>query len=264
MRIAVRWRRSALRKAWCMRSPRSRPRCSRSATGSVRKSPWCCVACNSTGPQWASTAVCTAWRMRRICSRAAPAAPRRGARRVFTRPASGARAKTMTMLSALIGVLAREALRGNAERIEQPQAPHEDDGAQHAARLPAPPRGRDALAQAGRAAAALHGAAEGDVLHQRDLREAGKRVAPHEDRLIAGGNAREARAQVHGTADDLEQRMAAFDLHIEAPPARLVERAQDVLVGALRQARISVQENERFGLCRVRTGIQLHCPALRW
>src|SRR5205814_9583724 len=154
----------------------------------VRKSPCGAVACSSTGPQRASSAVRTARWMRRACNRAAPAAPRRGTSRVFTRPASGARANTMTTVSALIGVFARQALRRDAKRVEEPQPPHEEDGAHDAARLPAPARGRDALAQAGRAPRAFHGAAEPDVLHQRDLGKAGEGLAAREDRLVAGGD----------------------------------------------------------------------------
>src|SRR6267378_2665215 len=178
-----------------MRSPRSRP-CWRRTGTPITKDEWNCVAWSSTGPQRACCAVRTAVEMSCRCSRAARSAPRRGTRRVFTCPASGERAKTMTMLSALIGVLARKALRRDAERVKQAQAPHENDGAQHAARLPAPAGGHDAAAYTCRAAGALHGAAEGDVLHQRDLGEARERVAPHEDRLIAGRDAGEPRAQV--------------------------------------------------------------------
>src|SRR3989440_4161934 len=97
----------------------------------------------------------------------------RRAMRVFTWPARGARANTITTQSALIGVLAGKALRRHAERIEKAQPPHEEDRAHDTARLPAPRRRRDTCSQACRGAAALHPPAEGDVLHQRNLRKAG-------------------------------------------------------------------------------------------
>src|SRR5436190_7792620 len=166
-----------------MRSPRSRPLCNRTSTPSVRKDVCRVVACSSTGPHSASTAKRTALRMRRACRRAAPSAPRRGIRRVLTRPASGARAKTMTTVSALIGVFAGEALRRHAKRVEKPQPPHEEDRAHDAARLPAPAGGRDPLMQARGTSQAFHGTAERDVLHEFNLGKRAKGLTAHEDRL---------------------------------------------------------------------------------
>src|SRR5712671_1010062 len=191
-----------------MRLPRLSPCWRRQRTFRLRKKAWQLVTWSSTRQ---SLAVRSAARIRRSCRCATPAAPRRGIRRVFTRPASGARAKTMTTLSARIGVLARQALRRDAERVEKAQPPHEKYRAQHAARLPTAPRGAHALAQARRPPAPLKLAAERDVFHQGDLRKSRERVAPYEDRLITGRDPGEARAQVHGRRDRLEKRMAAFD-----------------------------------------------------
>src|SRR5437588_10464222 len=202
-----------------MRLPRSAPRCSRIGTPRPRNQAWPCVTCSSTGPQRAARAACTAASTSVRCSLAAAASPMRCAMRVFTLPASGARAKTMTTQSALIGVIAREALRRGAEGIEEPQPPHQEDGAQHATGFPAASGGRYARSQACGRAAALEQAAERDVLHERDVGKAREGIAAHEDRLVAGGDAREPRAQVHGATDEREQRPAAGDAHAEAAPA---------------------------------------------
>src|SRR5258708_17579185 len=157
-----------------MRLPRLFPRWRRQRTFRLRKKAWHLVTWSSTRQSLAGR---SAARIGRSCRCATPAAARRGIRRVFTRRASGARAKTMTTLSARIGVLARQALRRDAERIEKAQPPHEKDGAQHAAGLPAPAGSADAGAQACRPAAPLHQAAEGDVFHQDDFRKSRERVA---------------------------------------------------------------------------------------
>src|SRR4051812_29851311 len=107
--------------------------------------------------------------MSRACSRAAPAAPSFGISRVFARPGCGAFAKTRIAVS--ITVAPRKIFRMSAQKIQQPQPPHEHDGTQHAAALPAPAGGRDALAQTGGPRAPLHRLAEGDVLHEGDLRK---------------------------------------------------------------------------------------------
>src|SRR5216684_4407220 len=146
------------------------------------------VTCNCTSPQRAARAVRTACRVSRAWRRAAPHSPSRGTRRVLTRPGSGARAKTMTTALRLVGVEAGKDLRASAKKIHQPQPPHEQDGARHAARLPAAPRGHDALSKARRRPVALHRLAEGDVLHEGNRRKSTEDVAPHEDRLVAGGD----------------------------------------------------------------------------
>src|SRR5258706_3637835 len=210
-----------------MRSPRSRPRCRFTFTCKERSNPCDAVTCNSTGPQRASRAACTAFSTSCMCKRAAPAAPRRGARRVFTRPATGARAKTITRASARIGVIAREALWLDAERIEEPQAPHEEDRSHDTARLPAPPGSRYALGQARRRTHSLHGAAESDVLHEGNLGKPDEYVASDEDRLVARGDAAQPRAEVHPAGDEPEQRMAALDAHIEAAPGIHLQRVDD-------------------------------------
>src|SRR5687768_15302266 len=152
----------------------------------------------------------------RACRRAAPHSPRRGTRRVFTRPGRGAREKTSTATSRVVEP--GKAFRGGAEKVPKAQAPHEHDGTQHAARFPAATRGAHALAQAGGPPPALHRPAEGHVLHERDRREPRKGVAANEDGLVSGGDSTEPRAQVHGESYRLERRMAALDVDVEAAP----------------------------------------------
>src|SRR5258708_19971511 len=224
-----------------MRLPRLSPCWRRQRTFRLRKKAWRLVTWSSTRQ---SLAVRSAARIRRSCRRAAPAAPRRGMRRVFTRPASGARAKTMTTLSARIGVLARQALRRDAERIEKAQPPHEKNSAQHAARLPAAPRGADALAQARRPPAPLQQPAERDVFHHGDLRKSREHLPSPADPLIPGRDAGEARSEAHRCRHRLEEPVTAFALAVEAPPARALERLQNQPIRARRQTRIGVQEHD--------------------
>ena len=101
------------------------------------------------------------------------------------------------------------------------------------------------LAQAGRRAAPLHRLAECDVLHQRDLRETAERVAAHEDRLVAGGDAGQARAQVHAKGDHRQQRRAALDASRRIVPTDCSANAlKNQLLGVRRQARIGMQEQQ--------------------
>src|SRR6185437_15675860 len=227
MTIAPRWRRSTRASARCMRWPRSAPRCFE-------------VSKSSTGPQAAARATQSACRVRRACSRAARHSPRRGTSRVFTRPGTGVRANTSTAVSRLVE--SRKAFRSCPKVIEQAQPPHEHDRAKHAALLPAPARGPHPPAQAGRRAAALHFPAEGDVLHQRDRLEPGKCVATHENRLVAGGDAGEPRAQVHRPSDHLEEAMAPLDLDVEASPQTVFQCLVDKKIAVRGEERIHVQE----------------------
>src|SRR5512134_856716 len=122
-----------------------------------------------------------------ICAynRAAPCSPSSGARRVFTRPGTGARAKTISAASGSARVAPRKLIGLRTEEKSEAQAPHQDHGSQDPVPLPAPAGGGHFLVQCRRRAAALHRLAECDVLHQRDFRKAGKVGAAHEDRLIA-------------------------------------------------------------------------------
>src|SRR5437879_7812682 len=136
------------------------------------------VTCSSSAAHRAASAVRSVCRVSRAWRRAAPHSPSRGTRRVLTRPGSGARAKTMTTALRLVGVEAGKDLRASAKKIHQPQPPHEHDGAHHAARLPAAPRGHDALSKARRRPGALHRLAEADVLHPGNPRKSAEGLAP--------------------------------------------------------------------------------------
>src|SRR5262249_52746900 len=163
----------------------------------------------------------------RSCSEAAPSVPSAGISRVFAKPATGALASTATATGSFIAVLPRQLLRVGAEEIGKPQAPHQHHGAQHAVRLPAPPGGDDALSEAQWPAHALEALAERDILHQRDFREPARRlegIALREDRLVAGRDPGEPRAQIHQPADDGEQRRAAVDRDVEAGPGAARQR----------------------------------------
>src|SRR3977135_1585495 len=167
----------------------------------------------------AAHAVAAARSINRACKAAAPSAPSTGMSRVLAKPLSGALASTATATGSFITVLPRQLVRIGAEEIGEPQAPHQEHGGKHAILLPAPAGGDDALGQAQRAAHALEALTERDVFHQRDRIAAARRdegIAAHEDRLVAGRDAGEPRAEVHENADDEQQRMPALDLDVEA------------------------------------------------
>ena len=107
------------------------------------------------------------------------------------------------------------------ERVFEPQPPHQHDGAGDPPALPPPARRDHLLPQAGRARARPQRPAQGDVLHQLDVGESTGRqedVAGDEDRLVAGGDAAQPRAQVHRTLDDAQHRMRAVEPHVEPAP----------------------------------------------
>jgi hypothetical protein len=156
----------------------------------------------------------------------------------------------------------REAGRVRAEEIGEPQAPHQHDRAQHAAPLPAAARCGHARVQAQRPRHALEPARKRDVLHQGDVGISADRIegfARDEHRLIAGHDAGEARADVHRGGDKRQQRMKAFDPHIEAAPGapapcKAVEHAP---VGIGRQARIGMEKQQDIAARHGRAGIHL-------
>src|SRR6266542_2947991 len=99
----------------------------------------------------ASHAVSTARAIILACRLAARSAPSVGMSRVLTSPATGAFARMATATSALavgIAVAPGKRRRLGAEEEGEPQAPHQDDRAQHAVRLPAPARGGHARREA--------------------------------------------------------------------------------------------------------------------
>src|SRR5262249_23082228 len=145
----------------------------------------------------------------RSCNRAAPSAPSTGMSRVLAKPAIGALASTATATGSFITVLPRQFAWVGAEGVSEPQPPHQDHGVDDAVLLPAPAGGDDALGEAQRRADALEPLAQRDVLHQRNFRKTPGRlegVAPREDRLVAGGDAGQPRAQAHQPANQDEQR----------------------------------------------------------
>ena len=105
--------------------------------------------------------------------------------------------------------------------------------------------------------------AERDVLHQLDLREAGKRVAPHEDRLVAGRDAGEARAQVHGAGHDFQQRMAPSISTSNLPQTKEPAGVSTSSSGALRQSSVGVKEQQGSARAAASPGVHLHSAPAR-
>src|SRR5216683_3316683 len=173
------------------------------------------------GPAAAASTACMRW-PRSPSGWTATATPSTDARRVLEKPGSGALARianaTVSGMPRDIAIGPRELLGRGAQKEREAKTPHHENRAQYAALFPASTGGRDARAKAERPADALQAARDLDVLHQRDVGEAAdgrESVASHEDRLIAGRDAGEPRAQVHHGGDHREERMPAFDAHVE-------------------------------------------------
>jgi hypothetical protein len=125
---------------------------------------------------------------------------------------------------------------------------------QHAVPFPAPAGGGSARRQARRPAQIAQRRRQRDVLHQRDVAVAADGIegGPRdEQRLVAGGDAGQAGAEVHGRGDQRQPARTSLDAHVEAPPnaprrARRnpVQRRADQAVGLLGQARVGVQEQQ--------------------
>ena len=107
---------------------------------------------------------------------------------------------------ACIAIASRQRGRIGAEEIGEPQPPHQQDGAEHAVLVPAPARGRRrARARQSGRPMRFSRLRQRDVLHQRDVGKAAGRVerlARDEHRLVAGGDAGDARTPVHHAGDE--------------------------------------------------------------
>src|SRR5258706_2684748 len=134
--------------------------------------------------------------------------------------------------------------------------------------LPAPARCRRLAGKPQRPRDALERARQRDVLHQLERREASRaleRIAPDENRLIAGGDPGRARAQVHEKRNYGKQTVLAFDTHIEPPPGPAARREtlKDARWGVIRQARVGVKENQDFAAPERRSRVHLARAAAR-
>src|SRR3989344_6624036 len=147
-----------------------------------------------------------------------------GCRRVFTCPASGCLAKTMSSGCRRIcfsSIPARQTCGRNPEPVTQSQPPHAQHRARHAISLPAPHRDKHRCADARGELSASKARGQLDILHEWDRRESSKLpeyIAAHEDRLIASSNAGERRAQVHEALDDAIDRLRIVETDIKAAP----------------------------------------------
>src|SRR5262249_27079301 len=151
----------------------------------------------------------TVWITNRLCRRVAPSTPSIRARRVFTRPGSGALVRmampTDSVLTRGVTIASRQCCRLGPQEIGEPQTPHQHDRTPDAMVFPPPARGGGAVREADGTRHPLERAGKRDVLHQRDGGKAAdslKSVACQEHRLIAGGNPGEPGAPVHGGGDD--------------------------------------------------------------
>ena len=165
---------------------------------------------------------------RRLRARAA------GSAASWRSPATGALARTATAPSSIARRRSRRRrarrARIGAEKEGEAQAPHGQDRARHAVRLPAPAGGRHARGKAGRPRQALKPAATARCPPSAGCRDSRRRLAKararDEDRLVAGGDAGEPRAQVHQRRDHAEEPDAAPAMRTsKRPHARARRRA---------------------------------------
>src|SRR5229473_4464213 len=246
-----------------MRAPRSPSGCAARATpGGVvmawNTGWWRSGATHKvTGPRAADWAVVTVCAMKRAWRLAAPSAPSTGASRVLARPGRGALARiaiaTPLGLPRDIAVGSRQPGGVRAEKIRQPQPPHEENRSHHAVLFPAAPRGDDRRRDAQRRPGMLEAFRHGDVLHQRNIGKAPPERRPrHEDRLIAGRDAGYPRTHVHRGGNDGKERVRAGNADLESSPESSRPAAgpgkaiADEGVGLRRKARVRMEEQQHF------------------
>ena len=106
----------------------------------------------------------------------------------------------------------------DADPIQKPQGPHQEDRLQGALLFPAT-EGRDhGRSEGSGRSLSLESAGKLDILHQRYIGEAShlfEERATHEQSLIAGGEAAQSRTPVHGFADDGPPHRWAIESDIE-------------------------------------------------
>ena len=111
--------------------------------------------------------------------------------------------------------------------------------------FPAPARGHDGVAQAGWRCQQTQAARQFDVLHQRLVGKAARALEGQpgrEHRLIAGGDAGQARAQIHHLGHHPQHAGATIDAHVETAPAgTALDGRLDQPVGAFGQAWFSAK-----------------------
>ena len=114
------------------------------------------------------------------------------------------------------------------------------------------------------AAQAFEPPRDGDVLHQRQVGKAAdrfERFTGDEDRLVAGGDAGQARAPIDHAGDNDEQRMASGNAQVEAAPGAAGQRCIDQAIGSNGQRRVGVQEEERVAGAERGAGIHRRAAA---
>ena len=161
-----------------------------------------------------------------------------------------------------------QALRRCAEEVAEPQPPHQYDRPHYAARLPAPPR-RDARSrrQSGgetrfsrllSATSSISASAGNPPTLANESRATKIAWSP-----VAIPVSRERRFISQATSR--EQRAAALDPHVEAPPARAGcgEPVQHRAIGACRKTGVGVQEEQDVARRRVGAGVHLGRAAAR-
>ena len=119
------------------------------------------------------------------------------------------------------------------------------------------------MPQADRRSQALEPLRQGDVLHQRLVREAahcGEGFAADEDRLVPGGDAGQAGAQVHQQRHDLQHPGPSRDQDIEASPEPPPQGRLDERDGIRRQAGIGVEKDQSLALGHGGAGVHLPGP----
>src|SRR5207245_1356409 len=127
---------------------------------------------------------------------------------------SARRGSTRSRGSGLAAIETGETLRWLPGRVEADEQPVARGGADQAALLPAARAGPGADGGKGQAAGGAQAPHEGDVLHQRLVREAARArvgLAAGEDRLVAVGQREPADARAHHGLDDTVARARGID-----------------------------------------------------
>ena len=159
-------------------------------------------------------------------------------------------------------------MRAHPDPVQEAKGPHQQNCAQRALLLPTTKGGHHGIRQGYDRPGSFQPLRELDIFHERDIGEASdalEDVAPHEDGLVAGGNAAEAGSHIHQAGDHARREAGRVKPHVESPAdASLVGQGlRNGLPGIRRKLRIGVQEQEDVATGGNRPCIELACASGR-
>ena len=122
------------------------------------------------------------------------------------------------------------------------------------------------MREATRQAKPFQAPAKCDVLHQRNVGETtdGREpLAAHENRLVAGGDSRQAGAPIHQAFDHAQGRLPAGEANVESTPTRVRKPIDNEARGLQRQACVRMQEEKNLTVRGAYSRVHLARPSTR-